>query len=110
MADRIQSLFTPQQLAAAPSLLYNAAARTRIDKLTVVNPSLTTGYGATIYWVPSGQAVPNFAMLPGILIQPQQQYDVWSFIGHTLSVGDAIYGFATSAAALNVFGSGVTFT
>lgn len=111
MANIIQPLFEPVQLTNAAVAYYTAAARTRIDKLTIHNPSATVTYNATIYWVPAAGA-------PGITnaietlrpVLPHESWDVFSVIGQTLGVGDALYMLASTSAVLNAFASGLVMS
>lgn len=111
MAYQIQPLWQPAQLQTAAGVWYNALVKTRIDKITVSNPSATAGnvYTVTIAWVPSGLmfGVP-FQVVTTKAIQPLESWDAWPLIGHTLGVGDTIQALASTGAVLNFFGSGTT--
>jgi hypothetical protein len=108
VAFSIQPLWAPAQLTNAAVAYYTAAARTQIDKITVHNPSTTTIYTATIYWVPSGGAAGTANLMENARpVLPQESWDVFSLIGHTLAIGDAIWALASTTLVLNFFGSGL---
>lgn len=112
MAVVIFSLFEPTQLTLSPTpALYVAQLRTQIDKITIANPSATTSYTATVYWVPAlGAAASTNAIQTTRALQPLETWDVWTFIGHTIAVGDSIQAIASVANVLTAFGSGRTMT
>jgi hypothetical protein len=109
MSVIITPLFEPTQLTGAAATYFTAQVATQISKMTVSNPSSTTSYTCTIYWVPSGgTAGPANAIVTTRAIQPLETWDVWPFIGHVLAAGDFISAFASTAAKLNFFASGTT--
>lgn len=111
MAFNIQPLFEPARLTAAAVAYYTAAARTRIDKLTVANASATVAYTCTIYWVPSaGAASAANAIQTTRTLLPLETWDVFPFIGHTLATGDSIQALASVTNVLTMFGSGLVMS
>lgn len=111
MAFIIQPLFEPVRLTNVAAVYFTATARTQIQKLTISNPSATTGYTATVYWVPSGGAagITN-AIETTRTVLPLEAWDVFSLIGHTLGIGDAIEALASTTLVLNFFGSGLVMS
>lgn len=111
MANSLQPLFEPVQLTNAAALYYTAVAKTRIDKMTVANPSATVSYTFTAYWVAAaGTPVTANILQPARAILPHEAYDVFPFIGQTLGVGDMIYAVASTGAVLNFFASGLVMS
>lgn len=107
MAVTITPLFEPVQIANAATVYFTAQVPTQIQKLTVANPSNTTAYSVTLYWVPNaGAAGVTNAIQTTRFIQALETWDAWPFIGHVLNPGDAIAALASVAAKLNFFGSG----
>lgn len=107
MTISIQPLFEPKQVpTGSAGVIFLAGGVTRIDKLTVTNPSLTVFAQVTLYWV-AANGVPSTAnSLPlNRGLQPLDAWDAWPFMGHVLAAGDAIWGFAAFGAP-SIFGSG----
>lgn len=107
MTVNIQPLFEPTQLTNADATYYTAAVQTRIDKMTVFNPTAAV-HNVTIHWVPAGGAPTDANIIGGKArpLQPGENFDVWGFIGHVMGVGDFISAKADAGAALNFFASG----
>lgn len=109
MSVVIQPLFEPVQLTGAAATYFTAQVATRIDKMTLANPSTTTAYTATIYLVPSGQvAGVTYALVTARPLQPLETWDVWGAIGQVLAAGDFISAFASTTAKLNFFAAGTS--
>lgn len=106
MSVVIKPLFEPVQLTNANVTYYTAPVPTRVDKMTLTNPTAGAAT-ATIYWVPSGGAAADGnAMVKSRSIQSLESWDVWPFIGHVLAVGDLIVAVASAGATINFFASG----
>lgn len=100
-------LFEPLQLATAASPLFTATAPTRIDKLTVTNTD-STARTVSFYWVVAGGAFgTSNLVVTARPVQVGESWDVQPFMGHVLDAGDQIFGMASAAAVVNVFGSGI---
>lgn len=107
MTVNIQSLFSPATLTAGATTYYTAQAQTRLDKLTVSNPSTTVAYSVTINLVPAGGVAGVGNQIIGARnLQPLETWDSWPAIGHVLNVGDFISALASVAGHLVLFGSG----
>lgn len=103
-------LFEPLQLAAAASPLFTAIAPTRVDKLTVTNTD-AAARTVSFYWVPGGGTFGAANLLVSARpLQVGESWDVQPFMGHVLAVGDQLFGLASAAGVVNVFGSGVQVT
>lgn len=112
MTVQFKPLIEPVQIANSATVYYTSTGvTTAVDKMTVSNPSASTPYSVIIYWVPSGGS-PGTAniLLPLTFVQPGSALDILNFIGHTLGIGDEIAALASTAAALNFFASGRTFS
>lgn len=109
MSVKILPLFEPVQLTGSAAIYFTAQVPTRIDKLTLANPSSTTAYTATLYLVPSGGS-PSAAnaIVTARPVQPLETWDVWSAIGQVLATGDTLQALASTAAALNMFAAGTS--
>lgn len=106
MAVTIITLFEPQQLTSSIAPYFTASVPTRIDKLTLSNPTASARQ-VSIYWVPRGGAAgPTNQIIAGRYIQPGESWDVSPLMGHVLTPGDEIAAVADSAAAVDFFGSG----
>lgn len=112
MSVIIRPLWEPAVLTNAAARYYlSTGVRTSIDKMTVSNPSASTPYSVTVYWVPAGDA-PTTAniIIPPRFVQPLEALDLWSAIGQTLGTDDEIWALASTTAVLNFFASGRTFS
>ena len=108
MAVNIQPLIEVVPLTNATATYFTAQVPTRIDKMTVANP---TGGAATvsIYWVPqSGTAGDSNVLVKTRPVQSLESWDVWPFIGQVLAVGDTIQAVASAGATINLAASGTT--
>lgn len=106
MAVSIITLFEPQQLTSSIAAYFTAPVPTRIDKLTLSNPT-TNARQVSIYWVPRGGAAgPTNQIIANRYLQPNETWDVYPLMGHVLSPGDEIAAVCDSAAAVDFFGSG----
>lgn len=106
MAVVILPLFEVRQLTNAAVTYYTAPVATRIDKMTLHNPTAGAAT-ATIYWVPSGGAAAAAnALVTTRPIQSLESWDVTPFIGQVLAAGDFISALASAGAVLNFVASG----
>lgn len=108
MAVNIQPLIEVLPLTNAVATYFTAQVPTRIDKMTVANP--TAGAATvTIHWVPNGgSAADNNALVKTRSVQSLESWDVWPFIGQVLAVGDTIQAVASAGATINLAASGTT--
>lgn len=101
------TLFEALQLATAASLIFTATTGTvRVDKVTCVNTD-NAPVKVSFYWVGSGASfgAPNL-LVSARPLQINEAWDAIPLMGHVFSTGDALYGLASVAAVVNVFGSG----
>lgn len=110
MAVTIAPLIEPTQLTAAAVSYYRANVPTRIDKMTVANPTATPR-SVTIYWVPSGGSPDGTNTIVATrFLNANETWDVSPMIGHTLGVGDTIQALASAATAIVIAASGTQVT
>lgn len=110
MAVTILPLFEPVQVTAGTLTYYNATVPTRIDKMSVSNPTGTARW-VTIYWVPSGaSATAANTIVFQRYVNAGESWDVTPMIGHTLGIGDTIQAIASAATALVFAASGTQVT
>lgn len=106
MAVVVKPLFEVVQLTNGAVAYYTATVPTRIDKMTVHNP---TGSAATVtvYWVPSGGAAgATNALVTTRPVQSLESWDVFPFMGQVLATGDNISAVASAGATINFSASG----
>lgn len=110
MAVTILPLIEPVQVAAADTIYYTAQVPTRIDKMTVTNPTATPRW-ITVNWVPSaGASSASNTMVFQRFVNAGESWDIAPMIGHTLAVGDTIHATASAATALVLSASGTQVT
>lgn len=108
MSFLIQPLFEATLVTNAATTFYTALARTRIDAMSVINPSATVTYTFTLHWVPSGGAAATAnKIVPARPILPGESWIVFPIIGQTLAVGDFIQALASTTNVLNLAASGM---
>lgn len=107
MAISIQPLFEPKAVpTGSAGVIFTATGVTRIDKLTVTNPSTSAPARVSVYWVAAGGVVSPANSIPlNHDLQPLDAWDVWPLMGHVLNKGDSIFAVATTGAP-SIFGSG----
>lgn len=112
MAWNLQPLFEPLQLPAAAAALYTSTGlKTNISQFVLKNPSTTTSYTYSLYWVPNGGAIGAAnALRFQETIFAQASVFVDELIDQTLGVGDAIWGVCSVANVVNVFASGLAIS
>lgn len=110
MAVTITPLIEPTQLGAVTASYYRANVPTRIDKMTLANPTATPR-SVTIFWVPSGGAADGTnTIIFQRFLNAGETWDVSPMIGHTLAIGDTIQALASAAAAVVIAASGTQVT
>lgn len=110
MGSKLTTLIEPQILTAGLVTYYTAGVTTRIDQMTVTNPTGTPAT-VTVNWVPKGgtAGVGNTIVFQ----RPINAGEAWSaspMIGHTLSAADFIQIEASVATTLVIAASGVQAT
>lgn len=112
-SSSIIQIINSVQLGNAAALLYTSPSVgvwTQIMKLTCTN-SDTAVHAVTIYLVPSGgsHGAANVIVSAKPILAGDSYNDPNTY-GLVLNPGDALWGFADTAAQVNVFASGQLFT
>lgn len=107
MAITPLQLVAPQQIASSATIYYTSTAtKTRIDKVTVTNPT-ASAVQVTFYIVPSGGSVGDSTTItktysvPGLFT-----WNCPDLVGQIMAVGDTFRALASSATALTLMASG----
>lgn len=109
MAATVQPLIEPVSLTNSPVSYFTAGARTRVDQMSLANPSATTLYSATVWWVKTGSSPDTTNQVqPARPMTPGEAWNVLTFVGQTLASGDQI--FAEADGPINFFASGTVMT
>jgi hypothetical protein len=102
-----KALVTPQQIANATTTYYTSTGlRTRIDKLTVTNP--TAGAATvTIYLVPSGGSAGDSTTISKTKsVASLETWNCPDVVGHILEAGGTLQAVASAATTLTLAVSG----
>lgn len=104
-------LIAPQQVANATTTYYTSTGlKTRIDKLTVTNPT-ATARSITIYLVPSaGSANDGTTIVKDKVINAGETWNCPDVVGQILAAGGTIQAVASAATALTISAAGVQIT
>lgn len=104
-------LISPQQVAAAATTYYTSTGlKTRIDKLTVTNPT-ATARSITIYLVPSGGPTDDTTTITkDKVINAGETWNCPDAVGQILGASGTIRAVASAATALTISAAGVQIT
>lgn len=109
MSAVAQPLFEPVELNSTPTAYYTASANTRVDQMTVSNPSSTAAHLVTINWVKGGGSADSISeIVPQRQMTAGESWNALPFVGHVLGAGDAIW--ASADGPLNFFASGTVIS
>lgn len=111
MAVLQRALVLPQQLTASTATYYTSTSlKTRIDKLTITNPT-GTARTVTIYLVPSGGTAGDSNTLTSAkTVAAGETWNCPDVVGHVLEDGGTLQAGASAATALTIAASGVTIS
>lgn len=110
MAVTLNQLVAPQQIANSATTYYTAAVTTRIDKVSVTNPTATAAT-VTFYIVPSAGSVGDSTTITKTRsINTLETWTVFDLIGHVMNAGDTLRAVASAATTLTLMASGTQVT
>lgn len=104
-------LISPQQVANATTTYYTSTGlKTRIDKLSITNPT-ATARSITIYLVPNaGAANDGTTITKDKVVNAGETWNCPDAVGQILNSGGSIQAVASAAAALTISAAGVQIT
>jgi hypothetical protein len=108
MTVTAKRLIAPVQLAATSALLFTATAKQTIIKAASLCNSTAANHSATLYLVPyAGTAGVTNIIEDALGVAPHTTVTACDLVGHTMLVGDMIYGLADAATAVTLHLSGM---
>lgn len=108
MATTAAQLIAPQQVAGTATIYYTSGSgvKTRIDKLSVTNPT-AGAVSITIHIVPSGGSVGDSTTITKTRgVNTLETWNCPDLVGHVLNPGDTIRALASAATSLTLMASG----
>ena len=112
MASPFQQIVKSVTLTGSAAALYTSplGTWTQINKLTCCNTD-TASHTVTLYIVPSGgSSGATNVTTSAQAVSPGQTWNSPNEYGQVLNPGDAIWGFADTAAHVTILASGTQFT
>lgn len=107
MAVIQKSLIAPQQLTASAATYYTSTGvRTRVDKLSISNPT-GTARDVTIYLVPSGGSAGDSTTITKTkTVASLETWNCPDMVGQILEAGGTIQALASAVTALTISAAG----
>jgi hypothetical protein len=110
MTVNIQPLIQSHTLSNAYVSLFTASAPTRIDAVTLFNPTGNASETVTIEWVPTGGSTGAGNLIASYTLLGGNSATVYELIGQVMAAGDQIYAKGATGALVNMFASGTVVT